>query len=115
MEIRRSEINNHDTIVTLNDGRIVRVNAQYGAVDAHPHAADCEVPTRMGARCACWPDVDRAEILTAVREWRSAQREIQTEERITARRLNHPIVSVPMPMGLCPRCETYCEGDCQMG
>lgn len=43
-----------ETVATLEDGRVVTVNTQYGVVQPHgKHADDCDQKTKIGGRCTC--------------------------------------------------------------
>lgn len=111
----------NETIATLEDGRVVAVNTQYGAVLPHgKHAEDCEQVCKMGGRCTCGM-LDGIDVVALVADARTngkrgpkptpkpSAEEIERTEREIAemdaqRRRN----------GLCPRCDTYCHGDCRL-
>lgn len=44
----------NETTATLEDGRVVTVNTQYGLVLPHgQHADDCDQTNKIGGRCTC--------------------------------------------------------------
>lgn len=44
----------NETVAVLDDGRVVTINTQYGAVLPHgKHADDCDQINKMGGRCNC--------------------------------------------------------------
>lgn len=44
----------NETVATLEDGRVVTINTQYGVVLPHgQHADDCDQINKMGGRCSC--------------------------------------------------------------
>ena len=109
-----------DTVGTLEDGRVVTVDTQYRLVLPHgPHKVDCDQITKMGGRCTCGllDGIDVAALVADARvngkrgrkpEPTPSREEIERNQReiaeMDARRARN---------GLCPKCGTYCCGDCE--
>lgn len=95
------------TVATLADGRIVSVDRRYGAVLPYgDHADDCDQINKMGGRCTCGLlDGIDCEALLA-------------DARINGKFGPRPVARTPrveIPNDdphVCPRCGTYCCGDC---
>jgi len=96
-----------DTLATLNDGRQMVVNTQYKQVrPVKRHTATCAQVTVMGGVCDCGllAGVDVAALIA--------------DARVNGKFGSAPVAAVtatelPPARGLCPICETYCNGDCR--
>ena len=111
---------NAETVATLEDGRVVTINTQYACVFPHGnHKADCDQINKMGGRCTCGllDGIDVAALVADARingkrgrkpEPKPSREEIERNQReiaeMDARRARN---------GLCPKCGTYCHGDCE--
>jgi hypothetical protein len=98
----------NETMATLDDGRMVTINTQYGSVLPHgKHAGTCDQINKMGGRCNCGL-LDGIDVVALVADARingklgPAPVAATTPETITASK-------VPT----CPKCGTVCYGDCQ--
>ncbi len=95
-----------DTIAILDDGRRMQINTQYARV--YPlgnHAEGCAQVTK-GHDCDCGllADVDtEALIIDARANGKFGFRPLET---VT-------VGEMPQNDGLCPKCRTYCYGDCE--
>ena len=109
-----------ETIATLADGRVVTINTQYACVLPHGnHAEDCEQLTKMGGRCTCGL-LDGIDVEALVADARANGKrgreprpeptpaEIERRERVDAE-----FEARRRADGLCPKCGTYCCGDCE--
>ena len=96
-----------ETVGTLEDGRVVTIDTQYACVLPHgTHKADCDLDgidvaalvadARANGKCGRKPDPKPSR-----EEIERNQREIA---EMDARRARN---------GLCPKCGTYCHGDCE--
>ena len=93
------------TEATLADGRKVTINTQYGVVQPHgSHADTCDQLTKIGGRCNCGllDGIDVEALVADARE--------RGKIGPAPRRQPEP-VHVPAASP-CPRCGTYCYGDC---
>jgi hypothetical protein len=99
----------NETLAILADGRRLNVCVQYDCVmPLGDHAPDCDQLTKMGGRCTCGmlADIDVPAILADARD----------------RGLFGPAPEIKLPVartlpsddarGLCPKCHTCCNGDC---
>ena len=109
-----------ETVGTLEDGRVVTIDTQYACVLPHGnHKADCDQINKMGGRCTCGllDGIDVAALVADARingkrgrkpEPKPSREEIERNQReiaeMDARRARN---------GLCPKCGTYCHGDCE--
>ena len=97
-----------ETRATLDDGRVVTVNTQYAVVLPHgQHADTCAQLNRIGGRCDCGllAGLDLAAIIADAR----ANGKFGPEPTPAAPALAEAV----RPRGVCPRCGSYCCGDCQ--
>lgn len=96
------------TVATLEDGRVMSVDLQYGVVlPRGTHAVGCDQTTKIGGRCNCGM-LDGVDVDALVEHARqhgrrgpAPTRETEPTPRTIARD-NAP----------CPKCGTWCEGDC---
>jgi len=113
-----------DTVATLDDGRKVWINTQYGTSDVR-HAAECAISQQTAcypkAICTCGAELsddDKAALIADARANgkfgraplpQPSRDEIERNQRevaeMDARRARN---------GLCPKCGTYCCGDCEV-
>ena len=109
-----------ETVATLEDGRVVTVDTQYAVVLPHgKHADNCDQINKMGGRCTCGllDGIDVPALVADARingkrgrkpEPSLSREEIERNQReiaeMEARRARN---------GLCPKCHTYCYGDCE--
>jgi hypothetical protein len=109
-----------ETVGTLEDGRVVTIDTQYACVlPRGNHKADCDQINKMGGRCTCGllDGIDVAALVADARvngkrgrkpEPKPSREEIERNQReiaeMDARRARN---------GLCPKCGTYCHGDCE--
>jgi hypothetical protein len=111
-----------ETVGTLEDGRVVTIDTQYACVLPHGnHKADCDQINKMGGRCTCGllDGIDVAALVADARirgkrgrkpEPKPSREEIERNQReITEMDARRP------RNGLCPKCGTYCHGDCEAG
>lgn len=111
----------NETVATLEDGRIVTVNTQYSAVLPHgQHASDCDQINKMGGRCTCGM-LDGIDVAALVSDARiNGKRGPKPTPKPTAEeieRTEREIAEIEAQRrrnGLCPRCHTYCCGDCTL-
>lgn len=96
-----------DTRATLADGRVVTVNTQYEVVSPHGHhAADCDQLNKIGGRCTCGL-LDGIDVAALV-----------ADARLHGKFGAAPVAAAtqqpeqPADSHLCPKCHTYCDGDC---
>src|SRR3990167_8295447 len=99
-----------DTTATLADGRQVEINTQYRQVrPLGRHPTTCAQVAKMGGVCDCGliDGIDVAALVAEARVHgkfgkpaRPAPAELLAADSAPAR-------------GVCPRCGTYCEGDCR--
>ena len=110
-----------ETVATLEDGRVVTIDTQHACVLPHVnHKADCDQINKMGGRCTCGL-LDGIDVAALVADARingkrgrkpepNPSHELQWHQReiaeMDARRARN---------GLCPKCGTYCCGDCEVG
>ena len=100
-----------ETVAHMADGRVLTVDTQYAKVYPRgAHAADCEQVTRMGGQCTCGL-LDGIDVAALV-----------ADARVRGKRGKRPTTRVAPPRvasedvrGLCPRCHTWCDGDCTAG
>ncbi|MFA5054126.1 MAG: hypothetical protein WC565_08705 [Parcubacteria group bacterium] len=108
-----------ETVATLSDGRICTINTQYGCVLPHgEHAEDCEQLTKMGGRCTCGL-LDGIDVEALVADARAnGKRGYAPEPEPTREQIDrYWAIETEMDArrradGLCPKCGTYCCGDC---
>ena len=96
-----------DTIATINGDRFA-INTQYGAVlPLGNHAADCDQINKMGGQCTCGKlnGIDIEALICDARE--NGKFGPEPKEQIEHKPVDMPTSHV------CPKCETYCFGDCE--
>jgi hypothetical protein len=96
------------TVAALDDGRVVTVDTQYARVYAHgQHAGNCDQINKMGGRCTCglMDGIDEAALVADARV-RGVFGQPQVAVAVAA-------AAVAPARGLCPKCGTYCCGDCE--
>lgn len=109
-----------ETVATLEDGRVVTINTQHACVLPHGnHASDCDQMNKWGGLCTCGllDGIDVAALVADARingkrgrkpEPKPSREEIERNQReiaeMDARRARN---------GFCPKCGTYCYGDCE--
>ena len=98
----------NETIAVLGDGRKININTQYNAcMPLGDHAEDCDQINKMGGRCTCGLldgiDTD-ALIADAKKHGKFGKAPIEKAAR--------PAVEMPKSH-VCPKCKTYCYGDCE--
>ncbi|NUQ71697.1 MAG: hypothetical protein HUU17_12880 [Chthonomonadales bacterium] len=109
----------NETTATLDDGRVVTVNTQYGVVLSHgSHKADCDQLTKMGGRCTCGL-LDGIDVAALVADARAnGKRGPKPMPKPTAGEIERSAREIAeleaqrRRNGLCLRCNTYCHGDC---
>ena len=98
----------NETMATLDDGRVMIVNTQYSVVTpTGTHAATCELKTKMGGRCTCGM-LDGVDVVALVADARKNGK-FGIAPVAPVDRQEFP---ARLP-GLCPRCNTFCCGDCE--
>jgi hypothetical protein len=116
----RSRFAKSDLVATLADGRRMRVSMQYS--DVRPlgeHGDACWQVATMGGRCDCGL-LDGVDVEALILAGRAEWKKIHDAERAAAV-AKHAVIfgalcNAPkddVANGLCPRCHTYCMGDCQ--
>lgn len=99
----------NETVATLTDGRRMHVNTQYGCVlPDGDHSDACEQVNKMGGVCNCGllDGIDCDALIADARKHGKCGLEPVTRA-IDARVAHHG-------RGVCPKCETYCCGDCEV-
>jgi hypothetical protein len=109
----------NETIATLDDGRVVTINTQYACVLPHgDHAEDCEQLTKMGGSCTCGllDGIDVEAIVADARingkRGRESKPTVSSAEIERRERAIDEMDARRRADGLCPKCGTYCCGDC---
>lgn len=99
-----------ETVATLDDGRICIVNTQYATVfPLGDHKADCD-QILMGSRCTCGllGGIDVAALVDDARTHGKCGRKPKPSQ---------PVADISamftIPGRRCPKCDTYCHGDCR--
>jgi len=112
----------NETVATLDDGRKVWICTQYGTADVR-HSTECAISKQTScypkAACTCGAalsDDDKADLIADARvngkfgrapQPMASREEIERNQReiaeMDARRAHY---------GLCPKCGTFCHGDC---
>lgn len=105
----------NETLATLADGREMLIDTQYGVVmPLGNHAADCRVHD-MGGRCSCGLlhgiDVEALVADARARGKRGPRPAAPpSREQIAADR--RAVAELDADRQVCPRCGSYCCGDC---
>jgi len=112
-----------DTVATLDDGRVVWINTQYGRCDVR-HADGCDM-LRWGAvyvdpprRCTCGAELPlemQSELLRDARvngKFGRPPEPVETEEAKAQRLAGLALYEQHGP-GWCDKCGSYCHGDCE--
>ncbi len=96
-----------ETIATI-DGNKFLIDTQHEVVlPLGDHADDCDQLNKMGGRCTCGKldGIDIKSLILDARKNGKLGQEPYTKEQIKP---------VTMPKShVCPKCQTYCFGDCE--
>lgn len=99
-----------ETVATLEDGRIVTINTQYAIILPHgDHAADCDQINKIGGRCTCGK-LDGIDIPALIADAR-INGKFGYAPRVAVKP-GKSIEDKSRDRGICPKCGTYCDGDC---
>jgi len=112
-----------DTVATLDDGRRVWINTQHGTAKVR-HSADCAISQQTAcypkAACTCGAalstDDTAALIADALANGKFGAAPTPKPSRDTIERNEREIADMDARRasnGLCPKCGTYCYGDCE--
>jgi hypothetical protein len=109
-----------ETVATLEDGRVVTIDTQYACVLPHGnHTADCDQINTMGGRCTCGllAGIDVAALVADARiNGKRGRKPKPTPSREEIERNQREVAEMDVRQarnGPCPKCGTYCYGDCE--
>jgi hypothetical protein len=103
------------TVASLPDGRVVTIDTQYGVVEPHgEHGADCQIG-QIGGTCTCGL-LDGIDVEALVADARArGKRGMPPPDPVdpaVAEQRRQELERFEASPGVCPRCGTYCQGDC---